>query len=756
MAGTTVEIINLQVRTNAGSAASQVKSLSSALKSLRGVGRSVSGASRGLSGIGHAARDATKHTSKLFSSIKRIAMYRMLRTALKEIAKAFSDGLKNAYAFSKGIGGSLASALDTIATKSMTMKNQLGAAFGGLLEAIEPILLRIIELIKQAANAISMLFAAFSGGDYLVAKDVEQSWDKATGAAKKYKNTILGFDEINRLNDETGGGGGSSVDASNMFELGTIPESLQNFVDDVKSLIAHENWKSLGQFIATKINDTIKGIDFWSIAETIGQKINGAITAAFNFLKTLDIRGITSNLFAALSHAMNQIDFQNVGGILARRFTMIGDLLLGALQGIDWNGLGKALGDTFRGIFNHLGEWFETVDWKQTGTDLFNAVKNFLTGIDFESLAESFWEALKGAIRAAGGLLSGVLEGAVEWMNETDWYAVGDKFYQKLKITLEGIDFANIATSVFTFLGTALASGIQAIASFIWDVVSDISDYFKQYIEDMKDKYGDNGWAILYGILDGIWEAMKDIGKWIFDNILKPFVDAFEKVFGISSPAKEMEKPGEYVGLGILEGVLKPFKDIYEWIKTNIFDPFVNGFKSAFGMGEDGESVTFRNLGEKIVEGLQSGFKSMWDTFFENVKTWWQGLSDWWNGLSLKTITGNVSASANYDNLYTPKFHAEGGTFRNDGTLFVAGEAGAEVVANLGNKTGVMNVNQMEAAVANGNIGVINAIYGMANMVVKAVESIDTDVVLDGETLADKMYRYNQNAANRYGTPMVT
>jgi hypothetical protein len=99
---------------------------------------------------------------------------------------------------------------------------------------------------------------------------------------------------------------------------------------------------------------------------------------------------------------------------------------------------------------------------------------------------------------------------------------------------------------------------------------------------------------------------------------------------------------------------------------------------------------------------------------------------------------------------------ASGGSIENNGTLFVAGEAGAEVVADMGSRTGVMNVDQMEAAVANGNIGVINAIYGMANAIVKAVNEIDPDITLDGQSLANKMYQYNKNAATRYGATMVT
>ena len=740
-----------------------VSAADSATTSVRNVGTAASKSTHStfslasaLKSIGTSAKSSSGSVGKLFASIKRIAMYRLLRTALKEISQAFKEGLKNAYNFSKGIGGSLASSLDNIATKSLTMKNQLGAAFGSLLETIAPILLQIISLVQQAANAISMLFAAFGGGDYLVAKDVATEWDKATGAAKKYKNTILGFDEINRLNDETGGGGGASLDASNMFEVGQIPEALTNFVDTVKSLIAHENWATLGQFIAAKINEAIKSIDLWSVAETVGQKINGAITAAFNFLKSLDVRGMSANIFAAISHALNQIDFHNLGGIVARKFTMLGDLILGMLEGVDWSGLGKAVGDFFRGIFDHISEWLDTIDWKQAGKDLFNAIKNFLLGIDFKSLATSFWTALKKAINSAFSLVGGFLDEATKWMNEQDWYQIASDFYTELKSALEGIDFASIAQSVFTFLGTALASAVKFVAQFISDVIDDIAGYFKQFIEDENNDGMFSGGEIIKGVFKGIVEALKNVGQWIFDNIVKPFIDAFEKAFGIASPAKEMEGPGENVGLGILAGILKPFKEIYDWIKENIFDPFVKGFKSAFGMEGDGESVTFKNLGEKIVEGLQSGFKAMWDTFVGNVQTWWNNLKTWFEGLSLNLSVKGTTVNENGFSHSSGKFAAEGGLFPNTGTLIWAGEAGPEIVANVGSSTGVMNVRQMEDAVANGNTGVINAIYGMANMIVKAVESIDTDVVLDGESMADAMYYYNKQAANRHGSAMVS
>ena len=228
----TNEHISIDVKTNAGSAAKQFRSLSSALQ---GVSRAA-GSSGGMFGnIGRSAQRATQHTNKFAASLKRIAMYRVLRTIIKEIGQAFSEGLKNAYNYSKSINGTLATAMDNLATKSLTMKNQMGAALGSLLEAITPILLQIINLATAAAQALSALFAAIGGGQYLVANDVAQSWNKAAGAAAKYKNQILGFDEINRL-DEPGGGGGGGLDASNMFHVGELPEWANKIKEDVDGI----------------------------------------------------------------------------------------------------------------------------------------------------------------------------------------------------------------------------------------------------------------------------------------------------------------------------------------------------------------------------------------------------------------------------------------------------------------------------------------------------------------------------------------
>lgn len=94
---------------------------------------------------------------------------------------------------------------------------------------------------------------------------------------------------------------------------------------------------------------------------------------------------------------------------------------------------------------------------------------------------------------------------------------------------------------------------------------------------------------------------------------------------------------------------------------------------------------------------------------------------------------------------------AGGGIIPNatSGTLFYAGEAGAEVVANLGHSTGVMNVSQMQDAVANGNIEVVNAIYALANTVITTVNNKNFDVYMDASKVGQSVSKYQFNQARR-------
>lgn len=185
-------------------------------KALEKAKRAADGTRKGFREMAKEFAKSDGPITRLLSSLKRIAMYRILRTILKEIGKAFSEGLEKAYIFSSGIqteGHRFAEAMDRMKSSSNQMKGQLGSAFIALLAAIEPILITIINLAIRVADAISQFMSAFTGKTYLkanaTAAKFADTMARGGAAAKEWKNQLLGFDEINRLNEPSQGGGGS-------------------------------------------------------------------------------------------------------------------------------------------------------------------------------------------------------------------------------------------------------------------------------------------------------------------------------------------------------------------------------------------------------------------------------------------------------------------------------------------------------------------------------------------------------------------
>ena len=219
-----------------------------------GAARSIQNVTGTLREMRTATERATKSVSflqKIVSSLGRIAFYRVIRSAIKAITQAFSEGAKNAYNFSKAFESQLAGtktiaqAYDSLSSASFKMQNQLGAAWASLIRAIEPILLTIINLVTRAANAITQFFALLGGRTtYLKAIDYSKEWGETTAAgakaAKEWKNQLMGFDVINRLEapSNSGGGGGSSLpDYGSMFEEVPINTKLASAFGEIKTLI---------------------------------------------------------------------------------------------------------------------------------------------------------------------------------------------------------------------------------------------------------------------------------------------------------------------------------------------------------------------------------------------------------------------------------------------------------------------------------------------------------------------------------------
>jgi len=324
-------------------------------------GRATADVARSTKEVGKAAAKANKPLSAVVKSFGRIAFYRAIRTIIKNVAAAFSEGLQYAYAFSDGIAGTghrFAEAMDSMKSAGTQMKAQLGSAFIGLLAAVTPIVIQIINLVTKLADALSQLFAAFTGTTYLkanvVADKFADTMKKGAGSAKEWKNQLMGFDEINRLEEPSSGGGGSNtgLDPSKMFTETPIEawamkarESIQWVIDhlDIVKALA----EAIGVALLTwKIGNFISGLS--AAAGPLGRIAGIALYVAGAFLT---VRGAVD----AIAHGVNWGNLTQMIG---------GTLLMAAGLGIAFGGVGAAVGLLVGGISMLVVGLY---DWIKTG-----------------------------------------------------------------------------------------------------------------------------------------------------------------------------------------------------------------------------------------------------------------------------------------------------------------------------------------------------------------------------------------------------
>lgn len=572
--------------------------------------------------------NATSALGSFLSSIKRIALYRMIRFAMSQLTQCFKDGINNLYNYSALMGGTFANSMNSLATNAQYLKNSMGAMAAPLINALAPAIDFVIGKVVALFNILNQLFARLTGSKtYTAAKKVAATYGgaakdaagTASKAAKKAADEIkrytLGFDELNILGDKNkdssgsgggggGGGGASTPDYGSMFEELPIDNSISEFADKLKEAFEAGDWKELGTILGNKFNEIVDSIDWAGFGKKVGYGINGAVQTAYWFLKTADFKNLGNHVAEFLNSALSEIDFTFVGRLLVRGFTAGLDFLRGALGGLNWKLVGKSFGDFLRGAFNEMQEWIAGIDWSGAAHALWQNTKDCIAGIDFASLAQSF----------------------------------------------------------FKLLGTAMGAAVSFIATIVSDIWKDITGYFQKYLTN-DDGTKKTGIDWVKGICKGIVEGVKSIGTWIYDNVFKPFIDGFKSAFGIHSPSTVMAEQGGY----IVEGLLKGIKDGIGNVLSFIGD-FLIGIKDKISDAWDKiKSTASEKWGQikSVLSGAWENIKTtagdIWGKISSTISGIWGGIktkaSETWSGLkttiSQKWSEIKTNTSQTWENIKT-------------------------------------------------------------------------------------------------------
>lgn len=335
-------------------------------------------------------------------------------------------------------------------------------------------------------------------------------------------------------------------------EIGRIVgEKLNQALESIPWDKIRKTSSKIAKVIATFLNGFIAAVDWTLVGSTIGNGLNTAIDFAYTFVTTFDWKKFGK---------------------------AIGDLINGAVKTIEWAKAGKALSEGIKGLLDLALQAVATTDWKQIGVK----IATFLNNIDWRGIITKTLTLLVEVPKAIFDLLAGFIE-------ETDWGKLVKDIAGGIKDFLVGYDWKGLFKSAGELIGAAIKA-----------------------LFDIGEELAECGKNIVAGFENGILDGLKNIGKWIVDNIFTPFIDGFKEAFGIHSPSTVMAEQGGYIIFGLLKGLKDNLDSVIEWCK-NLPDKV----KNALGNAKE----WLVEKGKNAIEGIKNGYEAVKDSvFLSNVR----------------------------------------------------------------------------------------------------------------------------------------
>lgn len=687
---------------------------------------------------------ATKSASGgLGGGLKNILKYafgiRSLFALVNKLRSALVDGFKNLAQYSGETNNSISMLMSSLTQ----LKNAFAAAFAPILNVIAPILNTLIQKIISVVNTFGQLTSALTGKTtYIKAKKVQQDYAKslnsnansaknAKKANEELKRTILSFDQINKMDDNSSSDSNSGIadtsgglSPSDMFETESIPSKIKGIADMIKQAWKNADFTEIGAMVGNKLNAALNSIPWDKIKNTCNKIAKSVATFLNGFLETVDwklvgntlAQGINTafgmaNTFAENFHwdslgkaigngingALGGLDWNLIQETVRNIATGITDTLNSFIQTTDWALVGQSFGNGINTILDFFHTAINNFDWMGAGTALADFVNNAVNTIDFVNLGQTISDGIKGVFDFGIAAIEGI-----------DWWTIGEK----VRDGLAAIDWNGIADGFFELIGAAFGGLSAFFGGLLSDAVSGAQKYFQKKIEEC-------GGNVVKGIFKGIKDAIVGIAEWIKDHIFTPFMKGFRAAFGIHSPSTVMAEQGGYIIDGLLKGVKDNISKFLNYIKEipgkvlkaigNIKNKvlqkgsdIVSGLKDGFT-----EKVsTFTSVLGTLPETIRNAIPNLFDVGSSIIQNFANGFSSvhipmphigWdWTGGSIRI--GNFSFSLPRFNL---QWYAKGG-FPEAGQLFVANEAGPEMVGKMGSRNAVANNNQIVEGIKNG------------------------------------------------------
>ena len=705
--------------------------------------------------------------------------------------------------------GDMARTLEAPANQLRILQAQLtqaaraiGNIFIPALNAILPYAIAVVQVIREIANALANL-AGFklTDVDYsgvnsaaVGAGSLADNLDDAAGAAKKLKQYTAGFDELNVFAPNTGSGSGTGAGGAGGFDFDLptydfLGDTVQTRIGEIKKMIedtlAEITTIVSGFMLAVGAILVVTGVN---IPLGVGLMAAGAVGLAATV--GLNWTAMSSELASTLALITGV-----VGGFLLALGAIMAlsgaNLPLGiALMALGGASLVSAAVINWHNSDRHLTDALTTLTGVLAGASLAVGAMLAFTGVatglgialmaigavTLVSAAALNWNSIpdalasplsrvgllvSGATLALGAILafSGCMPlgialmaiGATSLVSvmALNWNGLSDEIQNVIAIITTVVSVAFLAIgAALAFSGAniplglaLLAAGAVTMGTAIMPNWNDLSDNVQQKISMITTVVG--GALLAVGAILALSGVALPLGLGLMaaGALSLGAVATLNWDFVVNSIKKVVSViTGILSGALIVLGVLLCLSGAGVGLGLAVLAAGLSLSYAAWTLDDNPITRFVRQMANSII-GLVNGVIDAINDMFHIQ----------FNGLSVMGITLIPAFDIRLVDIPHIPFFEDGG-FPNEGQLFIAREAGAEMVGAMGRRTAVANNDQIvegiSAGVSVANDGVIAAIYALLNV----VEEKDFSVNIGDNQIGESYDRYNRARGVRVNT----
>lgn len=705
--------------------------------------------------------------------------------------------------------GDMARTLEAPANQLRILQAQLtqaaraiGNIFIPALNAILPYAIAVVQVIREIANALANLAGFkltevdYSGVNSAAvgAGSLADNLDNAAGAAKKLKQYTAGFDELNVFAPNTGSGSGAGAGGAGGFDFDLptydfLGDAVQTRIGEIKKMIedtlAEITTIVSGFMLAVGAILVVTGVN---IPLGVGLMAAGAVglaaTVGLNWTamsselaSTLAlITGVVGGFLLALGAIMA---FSGANLPLGIALMALGGASLVSAAVINWHNSDRHLTDALATLTGVLAGASLAVGAMLAFTGVATGLGIALMAVGAVTLVSAAalnWNSIpdalasplsrvgllvSGATLALGAILafSGCMPlgialmaiGATSLVSvmALNWNGLSDEVQNVIAIITTVVSVAFLAIgAALAFSGAnlplglaLLAAGAVTMGTAIMPNWNDLSDNVQQKISMITTVVG--GALLAVGAILALSGVALPLGLGLMaaGALSLGAVATLNWDFVVNSIKKVVSViTGILSGALIVLGVLLCLSGAGVGLGLAVLAAGLSLSYAAWTLDDNPITRFVRQMANSII-GLVNGVIDAINDMFHIQ----------FNGLSVMGITLIPAFDIRLVDIPHIPFFEDGG-FPNEGQLFIAREAGAEMVGAMGRRTAVANNDQIvegiSAGVSVANDGVIAAIYALLNV----VEEKDMSVVIGDNEIGHSYDRYKEKRGRQVST----